>query len=105
MSAPHPFGESVIEQALKQSFDDLSQENIRLSALCKDSSSRIDELELTVSDLRQTNDYLACQLSLVQEELLDMFSHSSLRNEAQSIIATQNQLILHQINLLQNLLA
>ena len=122
MSEPDLFGDSVIEQALKQNFDDLSEENSRLSDLCEKSLSTIDELELTIADLRQTNDYLKdeleltiadlrqtndylnCQLSLVQEELLAMFANSSDNEAVHSFISKQNRLILHQISLLQNIL-
>lgn len=107
MSDPDLFGDSLIEQTLKQSFDDLtkenrelSKENSRLSALCKDISQRSDELDLMLADQRQINDYLTCQLSLVQEELLGKFSNSLVQNAAvRSIIDKQSELISRQIEI------
>ena len=114
MPEPDLFGDSLIEQTLKQSFDDLrnenrslttklselSSENSRLSALCERISRESAELDLMLVDQRQVNDYLACQLSLVQKELLGKFSSSLPDNKAlRSLIDKQAELISRQIEL------
>ena len=104
MSVPDLFGDSFVDQTLKESFTALTNENHSLN-------SRIDQLEVELAAMQQANQFLTSQLSLVQDDLLAQSSEQSIHisnlsnsyNAALSIIENQNVLVTRQIALFVNL--
>ena len=95
------FGDSFIDQTLKEGFIALTDENQALN-------SRIDQLESELAAMHQANQFLKSQLSIVQDDLLVQSSQKSALESklnvsfdtAISVIERQNQLISRQISLL-----